>query len=175
VADVFSAVGAVTTQTAEEIVGGLRAALAARSRIEQDALLGYHGFGGRALLTVSMSGGHPMRRMARGSAAPSGPPRAIPVGISANGEIEGAQVRFYFGALVIDKGSVTLTVRARFPAELEERVGGHLDPVHDALNGVSAVDDRGATYRTDFSGGGGGGEWDGRFQLSPRHRPACAG
>jgi len=172
VAGVFAAVGAITAETEEDIVGGLRAALAARGRIEQDALLDYHGFGGHTRVQSRSFGGHPMGRMARGTAAPSGPLRAIPVGASASGEIEGVQVRVYFGALVFDHSGAALTVRARFPAELEEQDDSHMDPVFDALNNISAVDDRGATYRADFSGGGGGsGEWDGRLQLSPAPPP----
>ena len=172
-ADVFAAVGAVTAETGEDVVGGLRAALAARSRVEPDALLGYHGFGGNSVFSVSRFRGHPMRRMAHGTAAPAGPPRAIPVGVSASGEIEGVPVRFYLGVLVFDHGGVTLTVRARFPAELEEHNDGHMDPVYDALNQISAVDDRSATYRADFSGGGGSGEWDGRLLLSPAPPPGA--
>jgi len=170
-ADVFAAVGAVTAETEEDVVGGLRAALAARSRIEQHALLDYHRFGGRAVMSYSGPGGHPMRRMAGGSSAPAGPPRAIPVGVSASGEIEGVPVRFYLGVLVFDHGGVTLTVRVRFPAELEKEDDSHMDPVYDAVNQISAVDDRSATYRADFSGGGGGGEWDGRLRLSPAPPP----
>jgi len=171
-ADVLATVGAITAQTGEDVVGGLRAALASRGRIEQEALLGYHGFGGHALVQASRPGGYPMGQMARGTAAPAAPPRAIPVGAAASGEIKGVPVRFYFGVLVIDRRGVTLSVRARFPAELEEPDDGHMDPVYDALNEISAVDDRGGTYRADFSGGGGAGEWDGRFHLSPAPPPA---
>jgi hypothetical protein len=160
VASVLAAVGAITAQSEEYVVGGLRAALAARSRIDQDDLLSYHRFRG-----------HPMRRRHPRTVVPSGQTRAIPVGASANGEIDGAAVRFYLGVLVIDQGSVTLTVRARFPAELEERDGGTINPVYSALSETSAVDDRGSSYQADFSGGGGAGEWDGRFQLSPTPPP----
>jgi len=159
-ASVFAAVGAITTQTEEEVVDGLRAALAARRRIEPGNLLSYHGFRG-----------HPMRRRATATTAPPGPPRAIPVGAAASGEIEGLPVRFYLGVLVFDHSGATLTVRARFPVELEEQDHGHMDPVFDALTAISAVDDRGATYRSDFSGGGGGGEWNGRLHLSPTPPP----
>lgn len=155
-AGVFAGVGAITTQTEEEVVDGLRAALAARRRIEPANLLSYHGFRG-----------HPMRRRPTATSAPPGPPRAIPVGAAATGEIEGVPVRFYFGVLIFDHSGATLTVRTRFPVELEEQDHGHTDPVFDALSAISAVDDRGATYRTAFSGGGGGGEWNGRFHLSP--------
>jgi hypothetical protein len=171
VAGAFAAVGAVTAETEKDVVDGLRAALAARSRIEQDALLGYHTFGGVAVMSYSGPGGHPMRRIAGGTAAPAGPPRVIPVGASASGEIEGVPVRFYFGVLVIDHSGATLTVHARFPAELEEPDDGRIDSVYDALNELSAVDDRGATYRADFSGGGGVGQWDGRLRLSPAPPP----
>jgi hypothetical protein len=46
-----------------------------------------------------------------------------------------------------------------------------MDPVFHALSETSAVDDRGGTYHAHFSGGGGGGEWDGRFHLSPTPPP----
>jgi hypothetical protein len=160
IAAVLAAVGAITAQTEEDVVGGLRAALAARSRIEQDAVLSYH-----------RVAGYPMHRRARGTSAPSGPPRAIPVGASATGDIEGVPVRFYFGVLVIDHGDLTLTVRARFPEELLDEHDRGMDPVFDALNEASAVDDRGGTYGAHFSGGGGGGEWDGRLNLSPAPPP----
>ena len=160
VAAVFAAVGAITAKTEVEIVDGMRAALAARNRIDQDSLVPYH----------HRFRGHPMRRRATGTAAPAGPPRAIPVGVAASGEIEGAPVRFHFGVLVFDHGA-TLSVRARFPVELEERRDGPMDPIFDAMNEISAVDDRGATYRADFSGGGGGGKWNGRLQLSPTPPP----
>jgi hypothetical protein len=168
VAGVLAAVGAITAETEEDVVGGLREALAARSRIDHDALFGYHRFGGHVLVNTSTFGSHPMRRMAGGAAAPAGPPRAIPVGVSASGEIEGVPVRFYLGALVFDQSGAALTVRARFPAELEERDDGF----YDALSDISAVDDRGGAYRAGFSGGGGGaGEWDARLQLSPAPPP----
>jgi hypothetical protein len=171
VAGVFAAVGAITAQTEEEIVGGLRAALAARSRIEQDALLGYHSFSGHALVGYSrLFGGHPMRRIASGTAASSGPPRAIPVGASATGEIEGVRVRFYLGVLVFDHSVATLTVHARFPVELLDDNDGDMHPVYEALNEIRAVDDRGATYQADFNGGGYG-ECDGQLHLSPAPSP----
>ena len=170
-AGVFAAVGAIASRTEEDVVGGLRAALAARGRIEQDALLDYHTFGGVAVQSPSGPGGHPMRRMASGTAAPAGPPRTIPVGASASGEIEGVRVRFYLGVLVFDRSGVTLTVHVRFPAELQEQDHGHMDPVYDALNQISAVDDRSATYRADFSGGGGSAEWYGRLRMSPAPPP----
>ncbi len=159
-AGVFATVGAITAETEGDVVGGLRAALAARRRIGQHDLLSYRSFRH-----------HPMRRRAARTTAPSGPPRAIPVGASASGEIEGVPVRFYLGVLVLEQGGATLTVRVRFPAELEERDHRHMDPVFDALDEVGAVDDRGATYRADFNGGGGDGEWNGRFQLSPAPPP----
>ena len=170
VAGVFAAVGAVTDQTEEEIVGGLRAALAARSRIGQDALLSYHGFGGHGLVSYSGFGGHPMRRMVGGTAAPSGPPRAIPVGASASGEIEGVPVRFYLGVLVFDHSGAALTVRARYPEKLDDD-DRDVDPVYEALSEISAVDERGGTYHADFSGGGGAGEWEGRLHLNPAPPP----
>jgi hypothetical protein len=159
-AGVLAAVGAITTETEEDVVGGLRAALAVRSRVDQGALLGYHRFGG-----------HPSRRMTRGTSGLSGPPRAIPVGAAGGGEIAGLPVRFYLGVLIFDLSGATLTVRIRFPVELQEHDHGHTDPLHDALNEISAVDDRGATYRADFSGGGGAGEWSGRIRLSPTPAP----
>jgi len=159
-ASVFAVVGAISAETEENVVDGLRAALAARGRIEQVQLVSYHGFRR-----------HPVRRRATATTAPSAPLRAIPVGAAASGEIAGAPVRFYLGVLIFDHSGATLTVRTRFPAELEEQDHGHMDPVLDALTAISAVDDRGATYQAHFSGGGGGGEWDGQIHLSPTPPP----
>jgi hypothetical protein len=161
VAGVFATVGAVTAETEEDVAGGLRAALAARSRIEQDDLLSYH----------HRFRGHPMRRRASGTAVPSGPARAIPVGASATGEIEGVAVRFYLGVLLFDQGNVTLTIRVRFPEELLDDDDRGMDPVYEALSEISAVDERGGSYGAHFSGGGGAGEWDGRLHLSPAPPP----
>ena len=162
VAGVLAAVGAITAEKEQDVVGGFRAALAARSRIEQEGLLSYHG----------LFGGHPMRRPTTGTAAPSGPPRAIPVGASATGEIAGVPIRFCLGIVIVDQAFVTLTMHARFLAELEERDPEHVDPVFHALSETTAVDDRGGTYHADFSGGGGGGEWDGRLHLYPTPAPS---
>ena len=173
VAGVFAAVGAVSAETEMEIVGGLRAALAVRSRVEDDALLGYHGFGSHGVFGVSTFAGHPRRRMAGGTAAPAGPPRAVPVGATASGRIEGVRVRFYLGVLVFDHGGAALTVRARLPAEPLDHDHDDGDPVYEALSEISAVDERGGTYRADFSGGGGDGEWEGRLQLNPAPPPGA--
>ncbi len=159
-AEALGAAGAITTETGEGVVESLRAALAARSRIEPDAMLSYHMFAGR-----------PRRRRVPSPAAPAGPPRAVPVGISASGIIGGAGVRFYLGVLVVGQHSVTLTARTRFPAELEERDHHQINPVYEALSETSAVDDRGSTYQAHFSGGGGSGEWDGQFHLMPAPQP----
>jgi hypothetical protein len=74
-AGVLTAVGAITEETEEDVVDGLRAALTARGRIEQDALLDHYGFGVQTQVSCSTSGGHPMRPMAGQTAA--GPPRRL--------------------------------------------------------------------------------------------------
>jgi len=150
-------VGAVTTETEDEVTSGLRTALAARRRIEQGAMLGHPRFGG-----------HRMHRRAAGHPAPSGPLRALPVGVLANGEIDGVAIRFYLGALVIDQSSAMLTVQARFPAELVRHDDRPMDPIVDAFNEGSAIDDRGSKYAANFGGGGGSnGEWACQLHVRP--------
>ncbi|HEY2593968.1 MAG TPA: hypothetical protein VGK33_08710, partial [Chloroflexota bacterium] len=155
-AAVLAAVGAITAQTEADLVADFAFALAARGRIEPNALLADHGFPS-----------HWMRQHAGTHSPPAGPPRAYPVGVFANGEVEGVAIRFYFGVLVCDQGSVTVTMQAKFPPESLEHDHRHRDPMFDALNDIRAVDDRGGTYSADFSGGGGGGNWDGRLELTP--------
>jgi len=152
-ASVLAGVGAISEKTALGVVGGFEAALAARSRIDPEAMLRFPG--------------HWMQRSARPRPASSGPPRAHPVGLFASGEVDGVPVRFYLGVLVMDQGNVTLTMQARFPAESIERDHRHAHPMFEALGEVSAVDDRGGTYRAHFSGGGGDGKWDGRLHITP--------
>jgi hypothetical protein len=152
-ASVLAGVGAISPQTELDVVGGFEAALAARSRIDPDAMLGYEG--------------HWMPRSAGRHPAPAGPLRAHPIGIPASGEIEGVPVRFYLGVVVFDQGDLAVTIQARFPAESIERDDGHIDPLYAALDNIRAVDDRGGTYHASFSGGGGDGKWDGRLSLAP--------
>jgi hypothetical protein len=155
-AAVLAAVGAITAQTEADVVADFMFALAARGRIEPEALLADPSFPG-----------HRMHRHTSAHSPPSGLPSAYPVGVLANGQVEGVPVRFYFGIRLVDHGSVTLTVQAKFPPESLEHDHRHMDPMFDALNDIRAVDDRGGTYRADFSGGGGGGNWDGRLELTP--------
>ncbi len=155
-AAVLAAVGAISAQTEADVVADFTFALAARGRIEPDALLADHGFPS-----------HWMRQQASTHPPPAGPPRAYPVGVFANGEVEGVPIRFYFGVLVFDQGSVTVTIQAKFPPESFEHDHRHSDPMFDALSDIRAVDDRGGTYSADFSGGGGGGNCDGRLHLTP--------
>ena len=155
-ADVLAAVGAITAQTGEDVVGGLRAALAARSRIEVDShsLAIYH----------RRFRGHPMRQRASGAASPPGPPRAVPIGALTDGQVDGHPVRFCLGVLLLDNGSATLTVRARIGAEIAHDHGAE-HPLMAALDEITASDDRGASYQAYFSGGGGDEEWDFRFAF----------
>jgi hypothetical protein len=155
-AAVLEAVGAISAQTEADVVASFAFALAARSRIEPDLLLGNGWFGHR-----------PMRRRASTPSPPSGPLRAFPVGVFATGQVEGVPIRFYFGVLVNDGGSVRVTIQAKFAPALLKHDHRHMDPMFDALNDISAVDDRGGTYQTDFSGGGGDGNWEGRLDLTP--------
>lgn len=155
-AAVLAAVGAISAETEASVVADFTFALAARDRIAPEALFGEVGLPG-----------HRMHRHASTHPAPSGPPSAHPVGVFANGEVEGVPIRFYFGVLVFDQGRVTLTMQARFLPESLEHDHRHRDPMFDALNDIRAVDDRGGTYHADFSGGGGGGNWDGRLELRP--------
>jgi hypothetical protein len=156
-ASILAAVGAISAETEKEVTTGFAAALAARGRIEPDALLGYH-----------MFRPWPMRRAPGTQLASAGPLSAHPVGLSATGEIDGVPARFYLGVLVIDQGSVALTIQARLQAPaVGQHHGRHHHPMFDALNESSAVDDRGRTYDLHFSGGGSTGKWDGRLHLHP--------
>jgi hypothetical protein len=152
-ASVLAAVDAISAQTELDVVSGFEAALAARSRIDPGAVLGFSG--------------HWTHRSASTHAVPSGPPRAYPVGVSASGEVDGIPIRFYLGVLVMDQGSLTLTMQARFPAESIKHDHRHMHPMFEALMEASAADDRGGTYQAHFSGGGGDGKWDGRLHLMP--------
>jgi hypothetical protein len=152
-ASLLAGVGAISPQTELDVVNDFEAALAARSRIDPEAMLGYQG--------------HWMRGSAGRQPAPSGPPRAHPVGIPASGELEGVPIRFYFGVLVFDQGDLAVTMQARFSAESIGRDHRHVHPLYAALAGIRAVDDRGGTCHADFSGGGGDGKWDGRLSLWP--------
>ena len=78
----FAAVGAITTETEEDVVDGLRAALAARSRIEPDNVLGYHRFRG-----------HPMRR----------------TGTRGPGSVPGRRARFQSAQLQTARSRVSLS------------------------------------------------------------------
>ena len=157
-ADVLAAVGAITAQTGEDVVGGLRAALAARSRIEQDYLVSYH----------PRFRGHPMRRPARGTASSAHGPRAFPIGVVTDGQVDGHPVRFCMGVLLQDNGSATLTLKARLDAEIAyDHDPEREHPLIEALNEISASDDRGASYHGHFNGGGGGEYWDFRFAFRP--------
>ena len=155
-AAILAAVGAITEQTEADVVADLAFALAARGRIEPEAVLGAGRFPG-----------HWRRGHASAHSAPSGPPRAHPVGAFATGEVEGVPIRFYLGVLVFDRGEVTLTMQARFPAESIKRDRRDVHTLFEALSEARAVDDRGGTYQAHFSGGGGDGKWDGRLHLMP--------
>ena len=152
-ASLLAGVGAISPQTELDVVDNFEFALAARSRIDPEAMLA--------------SGGHWTPRSARPHPAPPGPPIAVPIGIAANGEVEGAPIHFYLGVLVLDQGDVTLSLQARFSAESIGRDHRHVHPLYAALAGIRAVDDRGGTCHADFSGGGGDGKWDGRLSLWP--------
>jgi hypothetical protein len=152
-AHALAATGAISEQVAAEVLDGLRAALAARSLVDPDGLLGDSRF---AFRRSPVPGPSP------------GPLRAIPVGIMVDGEIQGHPVRTYLGALLVDPSFAALTMQARFPPELArapERA--HPLPLFHALNDITAADDRGGTFRAHFSGGGSPGRWDGRFHLMP--------
>jgi len=156
VAGVIAALGFISAQTEEDIVGGLRLALAARSRIDARDLLRYRRFRGQ-----------PMRRRA-GRTAASASLRAIPVGAVAEGEVNGHRVRFSLGVLLVDQGSAILTARARLDLGLtRDREPSRADAMIEALNEITASDDLGNSYRGSFSGGGGDHRWDIWFHLSP--------
>jgi hypothetical protein len=152
-ASVLAGVGAISEKTELDVVGGFEAALATRRRIGPEAVLGF--------------GDHWMHGHMRTHPAPSGPPRAHPVGVSARGEVRGVPIRFYLGVLMLDQGGAAITMRARFPAKSIEHDHRHVHPMYEALSTASGIDDRGGGYHADFSGGGGDGKWDGRLHLHP--------
>lgn len=140
--------GVIAEETAASVLADVETALAARGLIEpysllQDAHVGF----------VPAAGANP----------PSGPLRALPVGIRVDGESDGQPMRFYLGSMVLAPGHATLSVTCRFPPELAH---DHRGPMRELLD-CSATDDRGASYEGHFSGGGSPGEWDGQFHLDP--------
>ena len=147
----LDACGAISAAAAAEVVDGLRSALAARSLIDPQEFLG----------DVFA------RTFPPSPAAPGGPVRAIPVGAQAESELLGPPFRLYLGALIVDQRSALLTMQSRFDADLSAGGPEQAHQLFQALSDCTAVDDRGATYQAHFSGGGGSGRWDGRFQFQP--------
>jgi hypothetical protein len=155
-ASVLAGVGAISAQTESDVVADFTFALAARGRIEAEAMLGDFGFFRHRM--AGPSSRHP---------APTGPPIAIPVGVAASAEIRDIPIRVYLGVLVFDQGDATLTLHVMFASESFQHDHHHIDPLYEALSDIHAVDDRGGSYEAHFSGGGGDGKWEGRLHLTP--------
>jgi hypothetical protein len=143
-------VGAIDEVTAESVIEDLRTSFAARSLIDQGELLGVpHWY-------------RPARQ-----AASAGPLRAIPVGATADWEVDGQVARAYLGSLILGPSTASLAVMAKFSPAAGQHSGHRMPPAMLALETCTATDDRGANYQAHFSGGGGDERWDGRLSLSP--------
>jgi hypothetical protein len=138
--------------SARAVVSDLRVTLAARSLIDQDQMLDD-------------------RRDFRGGsagAAPAavGPVRCFPIGIAADCEIEGKPSRIFLSALILSPARATLDFTMTFPAEVLTH-GPRVPHRMRFFDDATASDDRGTSYHCNFSGGGGPGRWEGRFDLTP--------
>jgi len=152
----LAACEAISEESAEEVVEGMRSALAGRSLIDPAVLLG-DAFA---------------RAFSRVQPAPAGPVRAVPVGATTECELLGRPFRIYLGALILEQKAAALTMRSRV-ADVAEDDPEHAHEIFQALNTCAAVDDRGASYRAHFSGGGTASHFDGRFRFQPAP-PAAA-
>jgi hypothetical protein len=153
IATALTGAGALSDVTAMDVVSDLRVALAARNLVDQDGLLDEpDSFGPRSSGVFT---------------APIAPVHCFPIGVAADCQIEGKPSRIYFSAFVLSPAKASLEFALRFPPELFLHSPGMRRRPMDSLDDVSASDDRGGSYRTHFSGGGGAGHWDGRFDLRP--------
>jgi hypothetical protein len=143
--------GAVDEATADFVVEDLRTSLAARSLLDPGELI-----------WARFRSWH---RAAR-QPTPAGPFRAIPVGATADLEVDGEVARAYLGAMILDSDVASLTVTAKFLPTLAEEIEREM-PEMEVLHHCTATDDRGGTYHAHFSGGGGSDRWDGQFDFEP--------
>jgi hypothetical protein len=156
-AGALTGAGAIDEATAESVLVDLETSLAARRLIDDSALLGRPSFAG------------PQR--GHGQLAHLGPLHAIPVGKTADCQLEDRAGRAYLGVMIVGSQSADLTVTARFPAPATERAipktarrAPHLMRTH--LDQCTATDDRGSSYHAYFSGGSSDEEWEGTFHFT---------
>jgi hypothetical protein len=153
VAAALMGAGAVSDATAMAVISDLTVAMAARSLIDLDQLLDEPGF-------------LPAHASAKAHAV-TGAAQCFAIGITADCRIEDKLSRIHLSALVLSSAQATVEISITFPPDLMMRGPHRMHPLMQALDRVTATDDRGGSYRAHFSGGGGGGRWDGRFHLSP--------
>jgi hypothetical protein len=144
-------VGAVDDATANSVVRDLSQALAARGAAED--------FGWR--------GGE--IRPAEDSSLPTGPMRIVHVGAAVDGELEGGPFPVRLGTMLLCPDTALLTMTARPPAVLAAPGPGvgRLRSMMQALRQWPTTDDKGASYRLSFSGGGNGELWEGMLRFHP--------
>jgi hypothetical protein len=152
-AGALAGAGAIGKLTAESVLADMRASLAARSLIDQGALLGDRFFPGRL--------------MAAAPGSPAGPLRVVPVGMITGCAVDGQPIGLYLGAMIISPDEAALTMAATFPPDLARNSQTGMPAPMDVLQQCTASDDRGGTYHAHFSGGGGDRRWDGRLSFRP--------
>jgi hypothetical protein len=154
VAHAFAEAGVMDGGTADSIVDGLQAALAARSRMDEHELI--------------MRGLHAVR-YPQPPRAPAGPYLAASIGaaVPAGADSDLADIRLL--ALVIGPSGAVITAAGRLADERDEPQ--HLDPwpVFDGPDGPSVTDDRGNNYEIHMDSGSsdGDGRWSGLLRFSP--------
>jgi hypothetical protein len=156
-AGALAAIGAVPESAAVGVLDDLGAALVQRRLLPASELW-----------TEPVAPGHPSEPVFV---------RAVPVGVTAKGDIDGfgLPVRIRFGALVTDGQSARITWRAAYadPALTSSQAQFQGPDLSEALRGVTAADDRGSTYSPTgitFHGGfrdGGRFRWEGWTGLDP--------
>ncbi len=154
----LAAAGAIDDATAAEVLADLQAALAVRSLIPKEQLLG-------SPMRSFASLYFPGQRMVRTPRSPAVPVRLMAAGTVATVYVENQPVRVCLGSMVIDGASATVSITARLAS-------GHAAPAPlpvawEILNSCTATDDLGSSYGLHFSGSGADDNWAGRLHVSP--------
>jgi hypothetical protein len=158
VAHALDQAGAIERGTADSILDGLETALAARSRIDEHALImrSLHG----------MSQPQPPR-------APAGPYLAVPIGaaVPAGADSDLADIRLL--TLVTGPSWTVITAVGQLADQRDEPRHRDPWPVFDSPNGPGLTDDRGNNYEIHEDSGmsDGDGRWNGILGLSPAPPP----
>jgi hypothetical protein len=105
----------------------------------------------------------------------AGPPRAIPLEVVADLEVEGQPARLHIGALIACGNSAMLTVRMRSEARSMPQGTARMRLQMRALHTLAATDSAGSSYRVHVLGGGRNGDkdWPATVHVSPAP-PAAA-